>query len=70
MNDEWSRCPICFEDYSPTHRPTTFVCGHSTCIDHVIGVESLRECMLKNLHYIVYKFSFCRSYLSTSIETR
>lgn len=47
MNDEWSRCPICFEDYSPTHRPTTFVCGHSTCIDHVIGVESLRECMLK-----------------------
>ena len=44
MNDEWSRCPICFEDYSINHRPTTFECGHSTCIDHVTGREPLQFC--------------------------
>ncbi|CAF1160323.1 unnamed protein product [Rotaria sordida] len=44
MNDEWSRCPICFEDYSLIHRPTTFVCGHSTCIDHTIGSKRLQHC--------------------------
>ncbi|CAF3723058.1 unnamed protein product [Rotaria sordida] len=44
MNDEWSRCPICYEDYSLIHRPTTFICGHSTCIDHTFGHNRLREC--------------------------
>ncbi|UJR28573.1 hypothetical protein I4U23_009806 [Adineta vaga] len=44
MNDEWSRCPICFEDYSREHRPTTFTCGHSTCIDHTIGTRRLQNC--------------------------
>ncbi|CAF1163184.1 unnamed protein product [Rotaria sp. Silwood1] len=44
MNDEWSRCPICFEDYSLTHRPTTFVCGHSTCVDHTTGPKRLHHC--------------------------
>ncbi|CAF2516222.1 unnamed protein product [Rotaria sp. Silwood2] len=44
MNDEWSRCPICFEDYSLIHRPTTFVCGHSTCIDHTIGSQCIHYC--------------------------
>ncbi|CAF1499430.1 unnamed protein product [Adineta ricciae] len=44
MNDEWSRCPICFEDYTLEHRPTTFTCGHSTCIDHTVGTKRLRNC--------------------------
>ncbi|CAF1221539.1 unnamed protein product [Adineta steineri] len=44
MDDSWSRCPVCFEDYSLLHRPTTFVCGHSTCIDHTSGLNRLREC--------------------------
>ncbi|CAF1636955.1 unnamed protein product [Rotaria magnacalcarata] len=43
MNDDWSRCPICYEDYSLLHRPTTFVCGHSTCIDHMFGHNRLHE---------------------------
>jgi hypothetical protein len=51
MNDEWSRCPICFEDYSLTHRPTTFICGHSTCLNHTVGLNRLRFCMSQ-------KFSF------------
>ena len=46
MNEEWSRCPICFEEYSSTHRPTTFACGHSTCIDHTVGSQRLRYCTL------------------------
>ncbi|CAF0999125.1 unnamed protein product [Adineta ricciae] len=46
MNDEWSRCPICFEDYTLEHRPTTFTCGHSTCIDHTVGTKRLRNCAI------------------------
>ncbi|CAF0881883.1 unnamed protein product [Rotaria sp. Silwood1] len=44
MNDDWSRCPICYEEYSLVHRPTTFLCGHSTCIDHTFGHNRLNEC--------------------------
>ncbi len=43
-NDDWCQCPICFEIYSIIHRPTTFICGHSVCIDHVFGKNRLEEC--------------------------
>lgn len=43
-NDDWCQCPICFEIYSIIHRPTTFICGHSVCIDHVSGKNRLEEC--------------------------
>ena len=42
--DEWSQCPVCFEDYSTLHRPTTFECGHAMGIDHVNGEKRLEEC--------------------------
>jgi hypothetical protein len=43
-NDDWCQCLICFENYSVEHRPTTFICGHSVCIDHVRGNNKLEEC--------------------------
>jgi len=55
MNDEWSRCPVCFEDYSLIHRPTTFICGHSMCIDHTVGNYRLRECMYQRICFHDYE---------------
>ncbi|CAF0933175.1 unnamed protein product [Adineta steineri] len=46
MNNSWCQCPVCFEDYSLLHRPTTFLCSHSTCIDHTSGINRLRECLI------------------------
>ncbi|CAF1172074.1 unnamed protein product [Didymodactylos carnosus] len=44
MDNDWSRCPICFEEWNMIHRPTTFVCGHTVCIEHLTCREPLREC--------------------------
>ncbi|UJR20945.1 hypothetical protein I4U23_024054 [Adineta vaga] len=33
-------------NYSLIHRPTTFVCGHSTCIDHTYSRNPLLECSI------------------------
>ena len=76
MNDDWSRCPICYENYSLIHRPTTFICGHSVCIDHTSGRNRLRKCMeykfvFKIIHFKKFTLSkgpICRYLLNHQTE--
>lgn len=42
---DWCRCAFCHEIYSTSRRPTTLICGHSVCIDHMQRTaERLSEC--------------------------
>ena len=42
---DWCHCAFCHEIYAPSRRPTTLICGHSVCIDHMQGAaERLSEC--------------------------